>query len=169
MPSDVEKLLGLEGLFKGKIVHFSFDCPEKLRDAFVEESKANGTSACKEGQKLMASYVVTSRVKKRALGNTLSKLVDVPFTIENLNFEQYVQSRPRRLLRKNGESKPGKSNQCTIARCRNIAVGKGTYLRKNETYQLCENHIREFSSMPLEWKVVRVNDSMESLKREGEG
>jgi hypothetical protein len=76
MPADVEKILGLEGLFKGELVHFSFDWPFNLREAFVEESKANGTSACKEGQKLMASYVVTSRVKKHALGNTLAKLVD---------------------------------------------------------------------------------------------
>ena len=100
MPVDVEKMLGLNGLFEGDIVHLSFDCPKKLRTTFNYESKANGTSTCKKLQHLMASYVVTSKVKKNALGNTLAKLVDVPFVIEILNFEQNVQSRPRRLLRK---------------------------------------------------------------------
>lgn len=100
MPSDVEKMLGLDGLFDGKLTHLSFDCPNNLRSAFKTESKSNSVSVCKNLQKFMASYVVTSRVKKHALGNTLAKLVDVPFVIENLNFEQYVQSRPRRLLRK---------------------------------------------------------------------
>ena len=46
----------------------------------------------------MASYVVTSRMKRHALGNTMSKLVDVPFVIERMDFNQYVQSRPRRYL-----------------------------------------------------------------------
>ena len=100
MPSDVEKMLGLDGLFDGYIVHLSFDCPKKLRTTFNYESKANGTSTCKNLQHLMASYVVVSKVKKNALGNTLAKLVDVPFVIKNLNFEQNVQSHPRRLLRK---------------------------------------------------------------------
>ena len=115
MPSNVEAELGLGSLFSGNITHLSFDCPIKLREAFKSETKDNGTSVCKELQKYMVSYVATSRIKKHALGNTLSKLVDVPFTIENLNFEQYVQSRPRRLLRKNGERKPAELNSCSIS------------------------------------------------------
>ena len=108
MPSDVEKMLGLDGLFEGDIVHLSFDCPRNLRTAFNSESKANGTSTCKNLQHFMASYVAVSRTKKHALGNTLAKLVDVPFVIENLNFEQYVQSKPRRLLRPEKSSKGAK-------------------------------------------------------------
>jgi hypothetical protein len=167
MPFDVERMLGLEGLFDGEIKHATFDCPINLREVFKKECKANGTSVCKELQKFRLSYIVASRIRKNALGNTLAKLVDVPFTIENLNFEQYVQSRPRRLLRKNDESDPAKLNLCTIANCKKTAVGKGMYLRRNETYQLCENHLCKFGSMPSEWKVVRLNDSMESLKSEG--
>ena len=85
---NVEKLLGLKDLFGGNIVHFSFDCPSNLRKAFVQECRSNGTSACKEEQKLMASYVVASRMKKHALGNTMSKLIDVPLVIEKMVFAQ---------------------------------------------------------------------------------
>ena len=99
MLREVAEQLGLDGLFDGKIVHVSFDCPYNLREAFKHEIISNGTSQCKELQKFMLSYIVVSRLKKHALGNTLSKLVDVPFTIENLSLNQYVQSRPRRYVR----------------------------------------------------------------------
>ena len=100
MLREVAEQLGLDELFDGKIVHVSFDCPYNLREAFKHEIISNGTSQCKELQKFMLSYIVVSRLKKHALGNTLSKLVDVPFTIENLSLNQYVQSRPRRYVRR---------------------------------------------------------------------
>ena len=99
MLHEVAEQLGLDGLFDGKIVHVSFDCPYNLREAFKHEIISNRTSQCKELQKFMLSYIVVSRLKKHALGNTLSKLVDVPFTIENLSLNQYVQSRPRRYVK----------------------------------------------------------------------
>jgi len=99
MLRDVASELGLEGLFGGKIVHVSFDCPLNLREAFKTEIMENKSSQCKELQKFMLSYIVVSRLKKHALGNTLGKLVDVPFTIGELNLNQYVQSRPRRYVK----------------------------------------------------------------------
>ena len=76
---------------------------QNLRTAFNEECRINGESACKVRQKLDASYVVSSRMKRHALGNTMSKLVDVPFVIKKMEFNQYVQSRPRRLVRKEAQ------------------------------------------------------------------
>ena len=170
MLSDVEGELGLEGLFGGELTHLSFDCPTNLRTAFRTETKDNGTSVCKELQKYMTSYVATSRIKKHALGNTLSRALTANFTVENLNFEQYVQSRPRRLLR--GESShlvELPSNLCMVKGCKRLAVGSGVYLLRNECYQLCAEHFSEFQLRPSEWKVVRSNDSTESLKSEVEG
>jgi len=95
---NAEKYLGLEGLFDGKMTHLSFDCPKPLREAFKQECKANGTSTCKTLQHYMVAYVTTSRLKKHALGNTISKVFDVPLTIGSLNFEQNVQSRVRRYV-----------------------------------------------------------------------
>ena len=95
----IEKTLGLTDLFGGKIVHVSFDCPNNLRAAFNEACKFENRSSCKIQQEIMASHVIAVQTKKNALGNTMSRLVDANFTIENLNFGQYVQSRPRRLIR----------------------------------------------------------------------
>ena len=88
-----------KGLFGGKIVHLSFDCPENLRNAFNETVKAKGESACKILQKYMALHVLKTTLEKHALGNTLSMLVDVPLRVGEVRFEQYVQSRPRRFGR----------------------------------------------------------------------
>ena len=165
MLSDVESELGLEGLFSGKLTHLSFDCPTNLRTAFRTETKDNGTSVCKELQKYRVSYVATSRIKKHALGNTLSKALASSFVVENLNFEQYVQSRPRRLLRgTTGSSASSASNLCTVKGCRKSAVGSGVYLPRKESYKLCKEHLIEFRLKPNEWTVVRSNDSMESME-----
>ncbi|MCS7114915.1 MAG: hypothetical protein RMJ15_06800 [Nitrososphaerota archaeon] len=83
-------------LFGGKIVHLSFDCPEKLRNAFNQAVKAKGESACKILQKYMALHVLKATLEKHAYGNTLSRVVDVPLCVGEVRFEQYVQSRPRR-------------------------------------------------------------------------
>jgi len=88
-----------KGLFGGKIVHMSFDCPENLRKAFVETVKLEKSSACKILQKYMALHVLKATLTKHALGNTLSLLVDVPLRVGEVRFEQYVQSRPRRFGR----------------------------------------------------------------------
>ena len=88
-----------KGLFGGKIVHMSFDCPLNLRNAFNETVKAKGESACKILQKYMALHVLKSTLEKHALGYTLSRVVDVPLRVSGVRFEQYVQSRPRRFGR----------------------------------------------------------------------
>jgi hypothetical protein len=85
-----------KGLFGGKVVHMSFDCPENLRKAFVETVKLEKSSACKILQKYMALHVLKATLTKHALGTTLSMLVDVPLRVGEVRFEQYVQSRPRR-------------------------------------------------------------------------
>jgi hypothetical protein len=95
----IERMLGLEGLFDGELKHLSFDCPLTLREAFKQATRENGTSYCKELQKYMVSYVATHHAQKMAFGNTLSKILKPRLVIENLNFEQYVQGRPRRLIR----------------------------------------------------------------------
>lgn len=95
----IEKMLGLNGLFDGELKHVSFDCPTNLREAFKHATRENGTSYCKELQKYIICYVATHHAEKMAFGNTLSKILKPKLVIENLNFEQYVQSRPRRLIR----------------------------------------------------------------------
>lgn len=94
----IEETLGLTELYCGKVVHVNFDCPTNLRLAFKHECKDNGSSTCKELTKYMANYVATSRIKKNALGSTMSRFVDANFTIESMTFTQNVQSRPRRLI-----------------------------------------------------------------------
>jgi hypothetical protein len=85
-----------KGLFGGKVVHMSFDCPENLRKAFVETVKLEKSSACKILQKYMALHVLKATLTKHAFGTTLSRVVDVPLRVGEVRFEQYVQSRPRR-------------------------------------------------------------------------
>jgi len=88
-----------KGLFGGKIVHMSFDCPENLRKAFVETVKLEKSSACKILQKYMALHVLKATLTKHAFGTTLAQVVDVPLCVGEVRFEQYVQSRPRRFGR----------------------------------------------------------------------
>lgn len=138
MLSNVAEELGLEDLFHGEITHLSFDCPKNLREAFKEEVKRNSSSVCKELQKYQLSYIVASRIKKHAFGNTISKLVDVPVTIENLNFSQYVQSRVRRY----GEA--GKEEQGKCHFCSKSPVGEFVYIKTGEKFPLCKFHAAEF-------------------------
>lgn len=96
----IEQTLNVDSLFDGKLVHLSFDCPTNLREALNAETKANNTSTCKVLQYLASVYVVKSRIQRHALGNTFSKVLDGKFSIGEMNFTQYVQTRPRRLIRK---------------------------------------------------------------------
>ena len=166
MPFNVEKELGLEDLFTGTLTHLSFDCPTKLREAFKQEVKSNGTSVCKELQKFQLSYIATSRIKKHALGDTLSKALTVDFTIENLNFEQYVQSRPRRLLKQDDGLGSTELSLCEIGDCKNVAVAAGIYLPLNETRQLCKVHLYAYSSMPKAWKIIQQKNFIKPTPKE---
>ena len=87
-----------KGLFGGKIVHFSFDCPENLRNAFIPLAKQKNGSACKTLQNLMAIFILKTMIEKHAFGNTLAQVLDLPIRVGEVRFEQYVQSRPRRLV-----------------------------------------------------------------------
>ena len=159
MLSDVEKILGVNGLFDGEIKHLSFDCPLNLRIAFKQECEANGTSICKTLQNYQLSYIVVSRLKKHAYGNTLSKLVDVPLVIENLNCVQNVQSRVRRYIQTTEvyEEKVN-SGFCGFAHCKNEAVGKAIWKEKDKEYSVCSRHLAEARSNPKLWKVIQVED-----------
>lgn len=153
----IDSELDLKGLFEGNMANTSFRCPLNLRQAFKTETKQNGSSTCAILRVFMFDYVLASRIKKHALGNTMSHLVDANFTIENLNFEQYTQSRPRRLIR-NVESEiltAGGLLTCEIGngKCLNEAVGKGVYLRTGKEYRLCKVHLESFSDNPRDWKV----------------
>jgi hypothetical protein len=139
MLSDVAQELGLEGLFEGEMRHTSFDNPKNLGEAFKTECKDNGSSVCKELQKYELSYIVSSRIKKHALSNTISKIVDLPVTIQNLNLNQYVQSRVRRHVKIFEERDLA---HCHF--CGREAIGKFRYVETREVYGLCEFHAGEF-------------------------
>jgi hypothetical protein len=151
----IEETLELDGLFDGKLYHLSFDCPKNLALAFKQETRDNGTSICKELQKYMLSYVSSARMQKTAFGNTISRVLKPSLTIENLNFEQYCQTRPRRYVR-NVEPVDVTRNlevACEVAGCRNAALSEAVYLPRDELYRVCEVHLSEFRRLPKEWKV----------------
>ena len=154
----IEQTLGLTDLFGGNMTHASFDCPTNLREAFKLECKHNGTSTCKELTKYMANYVATSRIEKHALGNTISRFMDPKFTIEEMIFNQNVQSRPRRYIANSNpahaETIDGESF-CEIGDCRRPAVEIMSYQPKKnaETVErrVCNYHATEFSKASV-WR-----------------
>jgi hypothetical protein len=145
----IEETLGLNSLFEGKMVHYSFDCPLNLREAFNTETKENGTSGCQEARRLMAQYVFSSMVKKHALGNTMSKIAESNFSIESMNFTQNVQSRPRRYLNNSvgAELTVDGSAECMIGSCGKAAVEVGVY-------QLCAFHTAAYADSS-DWRLKR--------------
>lgn len=154
--SSIEQELGLTGLFDGIVYHLSFDCPKPLALALKKATHDNGTSICKELQAFALSYVVKDHIEKSAFGNTLSKVLDPHLTIENLNFEQYVQSRPRRLVR---HVEPQVVTvdcevKCGFVDCREAAVGKGVFLQNGKEYPLCSVHLLEAQGKPRDWRVL---------------
>jgi hypothetical protein len=153
--SSLESELGLNGLFEGGHNHLNFDCPKPLVLAFKAATKANGTSVCKELQKYALSYVVSYSIEKTAYGSTLSKVLKPKLTIQNLNFEQYVQNRPRRLMRNVEPESVTVSGEltCQISGCCNASVGLGNYLPSQKEYRLCDKHLKEYSDAPREWRV----------------
>jgi len=162
MLREVASELGLEGLFGGKLVHLSFDCPLNLRKAFKQEIMENKSSQCKELQKFMLSYIVVSRLKKHALGNTLSKLLDMPVSIGELNLNQYVQSRPRRYVRGSvvREVDVDESEVVKCVFCGSPAVGYYERLGKKkvptgEIVPLCEFHAKFDKDTKCNFKFVR--------------
>jgi hypothetical protein len=156
MLSDVEKILGVEGLFDGEMTHLSFDCPKNLRSEFKQECKANGTTVCKTLQNYQLAYIVISRLKKHAYGNTLSRLVDAPIVIENLNCIQNVQSRVRRYSRTTvNYEEETISKSCDFPNCPNEAVARAIYVVKNEEYEVCLRHLADACSDQKLWKVVQ--------------
>jgi len=153
MLSDVAEELGLEGLFQGEVTHLSFDCPRNLREAFKEEVKRNGSSVCKELQKSQLSYIVASRIKKHAFGNTLSKLVDVPVSIGALNVNQYVQSRVRRYAKTEVFLEEVTQSVSACVLCSSEAFAVVTRADKSRV-SLCYVHFAKEKPLLLGWRVL---------------
>lgn len=150
----IEEKLGLKGLFEGPHNHLNFDCPKPLAKLFKEATRHNGTSICKELQKYALSYVVNYGLEKQSFGSTLSKVLKPKLTIENLNFEQYVQSRPRRLLRRAEVHFSEEKSVCGFADCKNEAIGRAVWLARNQVYRLCEKHLDAAKQNPKHWKIL---------------
>jgi hypothetical protein len=148
----IEKIFGLNGLFDGEMTHFSFDIPLALRKVFVDELKHNGDSGCKILVKTVVSYVVVSKLRRQSFGDTLSKVLDVGFVIPNLNFEQNVQSRPRRYLRA-GSAAAVDDNRvtCGYRDCNSEAIATGVFQKQKE-FMLCEVHLKQAQSDSHNWQ-----------------
>lgn len=153
----MEQILGLDSLFEGDMKHLSFDIPTNLRNALNYECRANGDSACKILVKSAALYVVTSRVKKHALGDTLSKILDVTFTIGEVNFTQNCQTRPRRWIRRIEKGNSERQAQlCEIGngRCKNPAIDILSFEPKGQEpieYRVCAYHSSHYTKLSV-WK-----------------
>jgi hypothetical protein len=155
--SSIEKELGLQGLFDGEVFHLSFDCPKPLAKAFKQATHDNGTSICKELQKYALTYVTKDHIEKSAFGNTLSKVLNPHIAIENLNFEQYCQTKPRRWNKKSTEQVKGVNNFgeefhfCEIGDCRQPAVSIMIYSQNKREYRVCLLHHKEYSRKNRDW------------------
>lgn len=159
----IEQMLGLTDLFGGKMVHLSFDCPTNLRTAFNHETKQNGSSSCQELRRFMSNYVATSMVKKNALGNTMSKIVETNFSIGEMVFNQNVQNRPRRLVNRNPDAVV--TDDVLDVACQ---IGNGQCLEPSvetmiyqpskmvapKEYRVCVLHLTEFSKISC-WRIKR--------------
>lgn len=133
MLSSIVSDFELEGLLEGELVHLSFDCPKTLRARFKQATRHNKTNVCDELQKFMASYILSYELKKHALGNTMSKVLPVEFSIGEISLHQYCQSKPRRWVNHgntegDAESIPESKLACTII-VDGVACGKPAYAR----------------------------------------
>jgi|PlaIllAssembly_1097288.scaffolds.fasta_scaffold128088_2 hypothetical protein len=153
--SSIERELGISGLFEGEVYHAGWDCPRQLGLLFKEATHANGTSICKELQKYALTYCINYVLEKKSFGSTLSRILKPKLTVENLNFSQYVQNRPRRLIRHvESEAVTAKGvSTCQIADCTNDAVGKGVFIKTKTEYHLCKLHFEAFLSQRDAWRL----------------
>jgi hypothetical protein len=157
----IEQTLGLDTLFEGKISHLSFDIPKNLRTALNEECKTNGDTACKVLTKSASLYVLASRIKKHALGNTISRILESSFTIEQVNFTQNCQTRPRRWIRKDTRVDFEKEavQLCEIGKgiCKNPAINVLIYQPKGQQpikRKVCAYHSAQFVKISV-WRYER--------------
>jgi hypothetical protein len=83
-------------LFGGKKVHYSFDCPKNLRDAFNWAKKQTGEDGCEILRRFMALYVTKVIIEKHALGNTLMRVLNTPLWVDRVEYNQFFE-RARRI------------------------------------------------------------------------
>ncbi len=163
MLSSIVSELGLDGLVDGELTHLSFDCPKPLRLAFKTATRSQKTNVCDELQKYMVNYVVAFQTKKHALGDTLSKLLPVEFSIGEINLHQYCQTKPRRWVNPVAELQ-GKdvSNNCEMNGCSAVAVSSGEFQGKR--LRLCKDHTEVYSKVTektMQVSVGVVNDELD--------
>ncbi len=90
----------------------------------------------------------------------MSRVLKPKLTIENLNFEQYCQTRPRRWIPKSAEevkvvdAEGVKGKFCEVGggACKEPAVTVGVYLPTKKEYRLCSKHGNLFAETSS-WRV----------------
>lgn len=163
----IDDLVTKQGLFEGKVTHYSFDCPANLRLAFNCAVKANGSSGCKNLVNYMAAYVSATMIKKTALANTLLESGKQKGTVVNvgigeLSFTQNVQSRPRRFVNRNPEAVVTDDvldGACEIGKgaCLEPAIETMIYEPRGSVpkeYRVCKLHFSSFAGSSC-WRVKR--------------
>jgi hypothetical protein len=134
-------------LLGGKIVHVSFDCPENLREAFNQATKANGTSTCFVLRSFMQTFVVSAHYGEACFPNTKK-----PIVVENLVLPTFVKNRVRRYKTTEYIDEEKTVRVCTVAGCKNEAVAKALWLPRNEKHEVCLEHLAEAISNPRQWR-----------------
>ena len=123
----------------------------------MRHCKAKGLSVCHILEGLIYGYL-------RGFYDKFE--LDVKSPTINLTLVRDVK-RIRRYAKEFVEEKVSKVEKCWF--CRQVPVGNFVYQPTGKQYPLCEFHAKEFVASRGNWKAIRENDSMESLKREVKG
>ena len=129
----------------------------ELKEAFIGHCRAKGLSVCHILEGLIYGYL-------RGFYDKIE--LDVKSPTINLTLVRDVK-RVRRYAREVVEEKDVNDDKCRF--CSKVPVGTFVYQPTEKQYPLCEYHAKEFVTSRGSWRVVRENDSMESLKSEVEG
>jgi hypothetical protein len=128
----------------------------ELKKAFIRHCKAKGLSVCHILEGLIYGYL-------RGFYDKIE--LDVKRPTINLTLVRDVK-RIRRYVKEVVEEKDSKVGKCWF--CKKPPIGNFVYQPTDKQYPLCEYHANEFVTSHGSWRVVRENDSMESLKSEVE-
>ncbi len=128
----------------------------ELKEAFVGHCKAKGLSVCHILEGLIYGYL-------RGFYDKIE--LDVKSPTINLTLVRDVK-RIRRYTKEVVEGKDSTVDKCQF--CNKAPIDNFIYKPTEKKYPLCDYHASEFVSSRGDWRVVRENDSMESLKSEVE-
>lgn len=129
----------------------------ELKKAFVGHCRAKGLSVCHILEGLIYGYL-------RGFYDKIE--LDVKSPTINLTLVRDVK-RIRRYVKEVVEERVSKDDKCWF--CKKVPIGNFIYQPTEKIYPLCEFHAKEFVYSRGDWRVLRENDSMESLKSEVEG